>query len=432
MRTMLSKDKLERLDWVCRYLNAPDWLFEELNGPKDVFKFRIRQVINGKMEKFEVIRVQYCNPYVTGVNPFKGGLRYHQDVSEDLFVKLAWDMVKKGALNDLRFGGAKGGIAIDPAKYSPSNLRGITEEMTRGLLNRHIIGPDVDVIGPDVGTNSETMFWIMAKVGDLNRDNAIPNVPAIVTGKALEDYGCPGRENATAKGGLIVMQEFLKLSGNVGNIFKTKPRLAIQGFGNVGFNFAKLVPTSLFDIVAISDKNGGLYSSSGLNFDEIHQWFREHGTFQGFPGATEISNDELITCECDILVPAAIEDQLRPDNSYDIKAKMVVELANEAITSEGYDILEERGIPAIPGIVANSGGVVVSFMEWSRNRGARPHKVDLAKIDGEVESELYAIMQDLIRKTYKKSTESGLTLDKTADVLAIETLRDQLKKKHSY
>lgn len=429
---LLQKDKLERLDWVCRYLNAPDWLFEELRGPKDIFKFKIRQTIGGKIKRLEVMRVQYCNPYVTGINPFKGGLRYHQDVTEDLLIRLAFDMTKKCALNDLRFGGAKGGIAIDPSVYSKLDLRSITEEMTLGLLNRHIIGPDVDVMGPDVGTNSETMFWISAKVGDRNRDNSIPNVAAIVTGKALEDYGCPGREDATAKGGVIVLQEFLKLSGKAGITTGPKPRLAIQGFGNVGFNFAKLISPVQFDIVAISDKNGGLYLSSGLNFDEINSWFLSHGTFKGFPGAKEISNEELIVSECDILVPAAIEDQIRSDNAESIKAKLVVELANEAITSEGYKILEKRGIPAIPGIVANSGGVVVSFMEWSYNRGVRPHRVDLARIYGEVESELYLIMQDLMKKTYKKSQEGRLTMDQAADVLAIETLRDQLKKKHSY
>ena len=428
----LPKDKLDRLDWVCRYINAPDWLFEELKGPKDSFKFKIRQTINGKMEKFQVIRVQYCNPYITGVNPFKGGLRYHPDVSEELLVTLAFDMTKKCALNELRFGGAKGGIAIDPAQY-PNHLRGITEEMTRGLLKRCVIGPDIDVMGPDVGTNSETMFWICAKVGDLNRDNSIPNVPAIVTGKALEDYGCPGREDATAKGGLIVLEEFLKLSSDsIDDLFKAKPRLAIQGFGNVGFNFTKLVPTSHFDIVAISDKNGGLYSAHGLDFEEINKWYLEHGSFKGFRGAGEISNEQLILCNCDILVPAAIEDQIRQDNADAIKAKIVLELANQAITDDGYRILKNRNIPAIPGIVANSGGVVVSFMEWSRNRGTRPHKVDLGRIYGEVESELYMIMQDLIRKTYKKSMESRLTMDETADVLAIETLRDQLKKKHGY
>ena len=428
---MLPKDKLERLRWVCEYIKAPEWVFDELKGPKDTFKFRIRQTINGKMELFQVIRVQYCNPYITGINPFKGGLRYHPDVTEELLEKLAFDMTKKCAMNDLRFGGAKGGLAIDPAKY-PKHLRGLTEEMTRGLLNRHIIGPDIDVIGPDVGTNSETMFWICAKAGDLNRDNHIPNVPAIVTGKSLEDYGCPGREDATAKGGLIILQEFLKLSKNIDHALKTKPRLAIQGFGNVGSNFAKLVPTSHFDIVAISDKNGGLYLPSGLNFEEINRWFLGHGTFKGFPGAEEISNDELLLSDCDVLVPAAIEDQIRQDNSDAIRAKMVLELANEAITTDGYEILKRKSIPVIPGIVANSGGVVVSFMEWSRNRGARPHKVDLDRIYGEVESELYMIMKDLMQRTYRKSLENSLTLDEAADVMAIEILMQQLKRKHSY
>lgn len=428
----LPDDKLARLNWVCEYLKAPRWLFEELRGPKDVFKFRVRQNINGIMEKFEVIRVQYCNPYITGVNPFKGGLRYHPGVTEDLMGVLAWDMTKKCAINELRFGGAKGGIAFDPAKYQPNIVRGITEEATKGLLKRRVIGPDIDVIGPDMGTNSETMFWICAKVGDLNRDNAIPNVPAIVTGKALEDYGCPGRIDATAKGGLIILQEYLKLSCDINGALGKKPKLAIQGYGNVGSNFFKLIPSAQFDVVAISDKNGGLYLSSGLNFEDVNKWFSDHGTFKGYPGAKEITNEELLVSYCDILVPAALENQIGHLNADSVKAKLVVELANEAITSEGHRILKGRGIPAIPGIVANSGGVVVSFMEWSRNRGYRPHKVDLLKIEGEVESELFMIMKDLMTRTYKKYVETGLSMEEVADVMAIEAIMQQLKRKHSY
>ncbi|MDP3697064.1 MAG: Glu/Leu/Phe/Val dehydrogenase [Candidatus Taylorbacteria bacterium] len=432
---MFNQEKLDRLAWICNLIDAPNWLFSELSEPKDRFDFRIRPILNGKKENtLRVIRVEHCNPHSTGARPFKGGIRFHPGVTTELMERLAFDMTKKCALADLPFGGAKGGIAIDPSLYSELELRDITEKMAEELLARGALGPDIDVPGPDVGTNAKTMFWIYNKIAEANRkfQLSIPNVAAVVTGKPIEYDGCPGREDATARGGLIVLQEFLKLSKNLNGAIKTKPRLIIQGFGNVGANLAKLIPASQFEIVAISDKNGGLYSPSGLNFEEINRWHVEHGSFDGFPNAEKILNPDMLLLDCDVLIPAAIEDQLRKDNSSDLKAKMVLELANEAVTISSCKVLKNRKIPVIPGIVANTGGVVVSFIEWSRNRGARPHKVDLDKIQGEVEAELDKIMRDIIRKTYAKSMKSGLAIDEAADVLAIETLRDQLKTKHGY
>lgn len=432
---MLRKDKLKRLEQICRFINAPDWLFTELNQPKDRYDFRIRPTINGqKTNDLRVIRVEHCNPHSTGARPFKGGIRFHPDVSMELMEALALDMTKKCALAELPFGGAKGGIAIDPSKYSTFELRHITELMTEELLARGALGPDIDVPGPDVGTNPDTMFWMYNKVAEINRKNHlnIPNVAAVVTGKPIEYDGCPGRENATSCGGLIVLQEFLKLSKHLNGKIGCKPRVIIQGFGNVGMNLAKLIPSSQFNLVAISDKNSGICLPTGLDFGLINKWYVEHGSFSGYPHADEIPNSGMLLLDCDILVPAAIEDQLTDENADEIKAKMVLELANEAVTGQGAEILKKRNISLIPGIAANTGGVVASFIEWSRNRGARPHKVDLVRIQGDVENELYEIMTDVIRKTYTKSVESGMTIDEAADIIAIETLRDQLKKKHSY
>ncbi len=433
---MLRKDKLNRLEQVCRYLNAPDWLFTELSQPKDRFDFRIRPTIKGKKtNNLRVIRIEHCNPHSTGARPFKGGIRFHPGVTVELMEALALDMTKKCALAELPFGGAKGGIAIDPSQYSALELRHITELMAEELLARGALGPDIDVPGPDVGTNSDTMFWIYNRVGDINRKNHlnIPNVAAVVTGKPIEYDGCPGREDATSRGGLIVLQEFLKLSGNLGGIINSKPRIVIQGYGNVGMNLAKLISLSRqFTITAISDKNCGIYLSTGLDFEKVNKWYIEHGSFIGFPHAEQISNSNMLLSECDILIPGAIEDQITADNANDIRTKMVLELANEAVTGQGAEILKTRNIPLIPGIAANTGGVVASFIEWSRNRGARPHRVDLINIQGEVEHELCEIMTSIIRKTYAKSIESRLTIDESADVIAIETLMQQLKKKHSY
>src|SRR3989338_231627 len=288
---MLQKEKLDRLAWICRYINAPDWLFEELSKPKDIFNFRIRPIINGKKNNsIRVIRVEHCNPHQTGARPFKGGIRFHPGVTVELLEALAFDMTKKCALADLPFGGAKGGIAIDPAEYSELELRDIVEKMTGGLLTRGALGADIDVPGPDVGTNSKTMFWMYNKVAEKNRDKNIPNVAAVVTGKPIEYDGCPGREDATAKGGLIALEEFLKLAGNLNGTIRTnnRPRLVIQGFGNVGANFARLLPSSHFSVIGISDKNIGLSSPTVLDFESINKWYTERGSFKGYPNATEI------------------------------------------------------------------------------------------------------------------------------------------------
>lgn len=431
---MLQREKLDRLAWICRTINAPDWLFEELSQPKDIFNFRIRPIIKGKKSNtIRVMRVEHCNPHQTGARPFKGGIRFHPGVTVELLEALAFDMTKKCALADLPFGGAKGGIAIDPADYSELELRDIVEKMTEGLLARGALGADIDVPGPDVGTNSKTMFWMYNKVAEKNRDKNMPNVAAVVTGKPIEYDGCPGREDATAQGGVIVLEEFLKLSKNVnGTIGTDKPRLVIQGFGNVGANLARLIPRSHFSITGISDKNSGLFSPTGLDFESFNKWYIEHGSFKGYPDAKEISNEDLLLLNCEVLVPAAIENQITGTNADNVRAKIVLELANEAITDSGCKILKSRRIPVIPGIVANTGGVVVSFIEWSRNRGYRPHKVDLGKIHGEVEYELGEIMSDITQRTYQKSVEDRLTIDEAADILAVETLKDQLKVKHSY
>jgi len=431
----MLKEKLAGLAEICKMINAPDWLFEELSTPKEVNKLKIRPSTRGGKISMTVIRVKHCNPHSTGIRPYKGGLRFDPNVTEELLTVLALDMTKKCALADLPFGGAKGGIAIDPANFTESELRNIVETMAEELLKRGIIGPDIDVPGPDVGTNAETMFWISNKIGEANR-NTLPNVAAIVTGKPLANDGCPGREDATAKGGLIVLKEFLRLSGRLGGRIQDQPGMVIQGFGNVGANLMKLAwePNNGFDfrVIAVSDKNGGLYSPNGLNFLNVSRWYRENKTFKGFPDAQEISNTEMLFIDCDILVPAAIENQITPTNVSQLKTRVVLELANEAITPEAYSCLKEMNIPAIPGIAANVGGVVVSFEEWALNRGARWHMSEIDEIGEKVSKQLERIMKGVTRRVFARSVDSGMSLNESADVIALETLRDLLKQKHGY
>lgn len=428
----MLKEKIKQIERICEKLDTSQEVFLELTTPR-VFKEKIRPIIKGvKSIIYPVIRVWHCNPYSTGADPHKGGFRYHPDVTEESVTVFSMDMTEKSAVAGVEFGGAKGGIPIDPANYTKEELRSITEEMTKVFLKRGVLHPDRDVFGPDVGTNSETMYWIYNKVADENDKYQLPNVTAVVTGKPIEHHGCPGREDATARGGLIVLKEFIRLSKCLPEKGAT---LAIQGFGNVGENLAKLAPDPVefnFKVLAVSDKNGGLYNKNGLDFSSINMWYKEHKTFQGYKDATEISNEDLILLPVDVLAPAAIENQVTVKNADKVKSKIVLELANEAVTEEAHQILRSLKIHDIPGIAANSGGVVMSFEEWAINRGPRWHEVDVPKLYDSIEQKFTEIMQRVIRKVYDKSQRENLTLNDAAHILAIETIYEKLKQKHGY
>ncbi len=429
----MSKDilaqKVAEIQSTCADINAPSWLFEELRTPKSVIKRKFRVVIGGKHHVFTAIRVHHVNPFPTGAAPYKGGLRYHPALDENIATMLAMDMTEKCALAGLPFGGAKGGIALDPAEFNEIDLRAITEKMTGEFMKAHILHPDIDVFGPDAGTTAEIMFWIYNTVADLSQISGnIPNTTAVVTGKPVEYHGIPGREDATARGLLIQLKEYLRLSGlKLGRA----PTVAIQGFGNVGANAAFLAPDFGFKVIAVSDVNGGIHNPNGFDIKRAHANYESWGDFEG-AGADAISNEALLTLPVDILILAAIEHQIIATNAQDVRAKIVVEGANGGIAPVALPILAESGITVLPGIAANVGGVVVSFLEWSSNRGNRRHNVDLAKEHAWVVDELTSIMEDVIGNVYRESVEQKCSLPKAAHRLALLRIRDQLKRKHSY
>lgn len=426
----MLKNKIAQIGRICNKLGTSEEIFLELTTPR-VFKEKIRPTINGKKTIiYPVWRVWHCNPYSTGADPHKGGFRYHPNVTEELVTVLAMDMTEKCAVAGVEFGGAKGGMPIDPASYTEDELRNITEEMAKKFLKRGILHPDRDVFGPDIGTSSQTMFWIYNKVAEESEN--LPNVTAIVTGKPPENHGCPGREDATAKGGLIVLKEFIKLSQCLPEKGAT---LAIQGFGNVGANTAQLAANHEyfnFKVVAVSDVNGGVYNKNGLDFSSISAWHKKHKTFRGYKDAMEISNEHLLYLPVDVLVPAAIENQITAGNAALIQAKVVLELANEAVTEDASYILKLAGIHHIPGIAANSGGVVMSFEEWAMNRGSRWHQLDVPKLLYAAEQKLTERMQEVIRSVYGKSRKENSTMNDAAHTLAIEIIYKKLKQKHGY
>lgn len=424
-------EKIEQLRRYAKNAGIAESFIEELAVPKGVHEIKVRARVQDGQKNFRLMVALHCNPHSTGARPYKGGLRYHPGVSMDLLKALALDMTEKCALADLHFGGAKSGIALNPADYSEADLRAITESAAEELLRNNLLDADIYVPGPDVGTNAQTMYWMYNKVSQWSTKIPMRNPIAAVTGKPVEYDGCPGREDATARGLLILLKDFLKRAA-----MSESQTLAIQGFGNVGMNLAKITlepEYSNFKVVAISDVGGGFYNPKGVNVAKFIERYRvqprfdllSRGEFGDF-----ISNEELLLLPVDILIPAAIENQITEANADKIKAQMIFEGANEAITVPAAEILGQRNIPYMPGIAANAGGVTASYIEWSLNRGPRRHVVDFESDLKLVRSTMKSIMIKIDRDTYTYHVEKQCSLLESAHALALRYISRRLKEKH--
>ncbi|HEX9852951.1 MAG TPA: Glu/Leu/Phe/Val dehydrogenase [Woeseiaceae bacterium] len=294
--------------------------------------------------------------------PGKGGIRYHPDVSEREVSALAALMTWKTAIADVPFGGAKGGVICDPGKLSRAELRRITRRYVIELGDS--IGPHTDIPAPDLYTNQQTMAWVYDTYDLLHPGQ---NNRAVVTGKPLELGGSVGRADATGRGALSATQQLLKRKAVQGLASLDGARVAVQGLGQVGATAMRLFHDAGARIVAVSDSRGGIARNDGLNPAEVLAYKRQHGSAAGMPGTAAISNDELLACDCDILIPAALECQIRADNAAKVKARLVVEAANGPTTPAADDILQAGNVVLLPDIVANSGGVIVSYLEWVQN-----------------------------------------------------------------
>lgn len=429
----MFSDRLEQLRQYTKRANISDSIVEELSLEKDVCCTKFRPTIGGKQKSMMLMGIMHCNPHSTGARPYKGGLRFHQNVSLDLLRALALDMTEKCALAKLPFGGAKFGVPINPAEYSEDELRSITEQLTERLLIKGLLHPDIYVPGPDVGTNSKVMFWIYNKVAEWNPINKLPNVAATVTGKPLLYDGCPGREDATARGLLIMLTEYLRLAKF--NFIGNRPRIAIQGFGNVGMNIARLVADEEFDkfsVSAVCDVKSGIYHPEGLCMTDVLHYYEKNKTFEGYPNehASFITSKGILYLPVDILIPAAIENQITDKNVNRVKASLIVEAANEAVTPAAEAALAFRGIELIPGIAANVGGVAVSYIEWRKNRGERHHFVDFADDLDWVRGELRKIMVNITNEIFEYSISHSVPISEAAHILALNNISENLKMKH--
>jgi len=345
------KIALQQLDHAAERLELDPGAHERLRNPEKILTVSIpTKMDDGTLRVFTGHRVHHR----LARGPAKGGLRYHPDVTLDEVKALAMWMTWKCAVVGIPFGGGKGGVVCNPKEMSDGELERMTRRFTSELMG--IIGPDKDIPAPDVYTNPATMAWIM----DTYSTNVGYSVPSVVTGKPLSVGGSEGRDEATGRGSALVIREAMKyLKMDVSGA-----TVAVQGFGNAGTVTALLLARKGLKIIAVSDSKEGIYRSKGLNIEAVMKHKRDTGSVVDFPDSDRITNEELLTLSCDVLVPAALENQITEENAGAVQAKIIAEAANGPTTPVADEILHDRGLFLIPDILANAGGVTVSYFEW--------------------------------------------------------------------
>lgn len=353
---------------------------------------------NGQIATLIGFRVQHNSAR----GPMKGGLRYHHEVNSDEVLALATLMTWKTAIVNIPYGGAKGGIALNARETSHGELERITRKFVDEIQD--FVGPDKDIPAPDMGTNAEVMAWIMKQYEKYHGFN-----PACVTGKPLELHGAEGREEATGRGVVTLTADFLnRVQSEVpGTTF------AIQGFGNVGSHAASRLHELGGKILAVTDAMGGVHSEEGIDIPELLKYSAEHGTVKGFPGVMPISNEELLTADVDVLIPAALGNVLTAEIAPHVRAKYIVEAANNPTEPRADEIFNERGIVVLPDVLANAGGVTVSYFEWVQNR--QHFKWELER----VRTELDRILLNSLDKVWQIATSKKVSLRVAAYLLGI-------------
>ncbi len=350
-------------------LGLDDRIREILITPRRVIKVEVvNEKDDGELLHFVGYRTQHNN--VRG--PYKGGLRYHPSMDEDHASALANLMTWKTAIVDVPFGGAKGGIACDPSTLTKTELSRVTRTFVE--RTKEVIGPTFDIPAPDVNTNSEVMGWIMDEYSSHYGFS-----PGVVTGKPVELFGSLGRDEATGRGVMYALREALRdQDKSLADV-----TVAMQGFGNVGSHAARLIAEQGGKVIAVADHRGGVENEDGLDVPALIEWTAQQGTVKGFTGGASFDGAEVITWPADVLIPAALEDAITKENAKDVRAMLIVEGANGPTTPEANEILCERGVIAVPDILANAGGVTVSYFEWAQN--IQQFRWELDRVNRELE-----------------------------------------------
>ena len=347
----------EQIDDAAVHVDIPDDVLERFKHPERVLETNLTvEMDDGSLSTFKAFRSQFNGDR----GPYKGGIRYHPGVSRDEVKALSGWMVYKCAVVDIPYGGGKGGITVDPRELSTDELERLTRSFAKEL--RPLVGEDRDIPAPDVNTGQREMNWIKDTYETLENTTA----PGVVTGKAIESGGSEGRVEATGRSVMLTAREaFDYLDKDVENA-----TVAVQGYGNAGSVAAELTETELgASVVAVSDSSGAIYNPDGLDAAAVREHKDETGEVSGYPGASEeLTNEELLTMGVDLLIPAALENAIDGDLAPDVEADIVVEAANGPLTPDADDVLTERGVHVLPDILANAGGVTVSYFEWVQNR----------------------------------------------------------------
>lgn len=410
---------LKQLEQAAKVIDLNESVVEILATPKKIIEINIPfKRDSGEIEIVKAIRVQYNN----WLGPFKGGLRFHKDVDLDEMKALSFWMVIKNAISDVPFGGSKGGLEIDPKKLTEGALERLTRQFTKELAPN--IGPMVDIPAPDVNTNSTIMDWFEDEYSKI----VGKKTPAAVTGKSVKNGGSLGREAATGMGGFFVLEQLIKRLG-----LRKPLTVAIQGFGNVGSNIASVLHGNGYKVVALSDIKGGIYDAKheGFNIDLVRACRLEKGMLAGCYCVGSvcdlarkyndgiISNEELLELDVDILIPAALENVITKENAKNIKARIVLEMANGPTTTDADKILNKRDILVVPDVLCNSGGVTVSYFEWLQNINEEIWSLE------KVNNKLKKKMEDAFEKVWEIHKEKKVNLRIAAYILALKRLSEK-------
>ncbi|MBI3747202.1 MAG: Glu/Leu/Phe/Val dehydrogenase [Chloroflexi bacterium] len=366
---------------------------------------------DGSVRVFTGYRVQHN----LGRGPAKGGIRYHQDVSIDEVKALAMWMTWKCAVVGIPYGGGKGGVIVDPKQLSMRELEALTRRFFTEI--EVLVGPEKDIPAPDVNTNAQVMAWMM----DTYSMHAGYTVPGVVTGKPISLGGSEGRNEATARGTVYCIVEAARHLG----IELKKAKVAVQGFGNAGSIAAQLIVAEGSTVVAVSDSTGGIHNPNGLDVNKVIAWKKEHGTVQGFPGATDIGNEQVLEVECEILIPAALENQITERNADKVKARLIAEAANGPTTPEADRILWKKSKFMIPDILCNAGGVTVSYFEWVQdlNRDHWSEEIVNAKLKEIMVKAFTSVLAIARREQCDMRTAAYLlAVERVADAMAMRGL----------
>ncbi|PWJ84095.1 glutamate dehydrogenase (NADP) [Pseudaminobacter salicylatoxidans] len=406
----LFDDALSRLDEAAAHLNIDADVIEKLKFPRETTKVRLMiRMDDGSRKSFLAWRCRYDDTR----GPTKGGIRFHPEATIDEVETLAFWMTFKCAVMNLPYGGGKGAVQVDPRKLSKAEV----ERLSRAYIQAfsRIIGPDRDIPAPDVYTNSMIMGWMADEYAQIVGQAE----PAVITGKPIALGGSLGRSDATARGGYYLVRHLAKDLNLAPSL-----RVAVQGFGNAGQHIARLLAEDGHKIVAVSDSEGAVFATDGLNLDALFAAKndgRSVATTAGQHGHTALAADDLVGVECELLVPAALENMIDEDNAGSVKAKLVLELANGPVTPEGDAILAKNGVIVLPDILANAGGVTVSYFEWVQNRQGYYWTVE------EIHVRLRTIMEREGQAIWELSRDKGITMRTAAYVHALSRLAEAIE-----